>query len=171
MTIENKLDMIKYINDTYNIILPKDYAVNLNSFEFSKFIEVVNPDDTFEVIQKEYHKDFYNSIIDRDIEPRWGYNLLDELVEFNSPYDFFILNLVEILDQQDIGFYEFLLNFIDVLDTDANKFSMLLQVHSMKVLVVKVKRFPRNVGRFPFIENRQQSLIYFLEDVNYNSWL
>ena len=95
---------MEYFNEEYNIILPQKYFSNLKSYEYSKILKV-NDEGCFDTIQKDYFKDFYGSLIDSSVEPRWGENLLDKLELFNSPYDYFILDLEDIASRIDSLIY------------------------------------------------------------------
>jgi hypothetical protein len=164
--------MPKYFNDQYNIITLGEYFNNILSYQYTSFIEI-DDKNYFRKIQKDYFKDFYCAMIDNDVEPRWNENLLDKLVDFNSPYDYLILdseNLESYIKSYDI-FTWLMLDFVYYLDMEkCGKFDFVNSLIRTENInhIVKLKRIPRNIKYFPINAEEIKHNFLFIEEYRYN---
>ena len=143
-----------YYNDEYNIITVGEYFNNILSYQFSNTLEITDK-EYFNTIQKDYFKDFYSSMIDQDIEPKWGENLLDQLVDYNSPYDYLVLDQESLLNLLEESEYQLtLMHILHHIDLDkSKKFDLLYKSIFMgSDYVFKFKRVLRDIKSYP-IEN------------------
>ncbi|QCX00113.1 hypothetical protein FGM00_08350 [Aggregatimonas sangjinii] len=164
--------MPNYFENRYNIITISEYFKNILSYQYSSHIEVCEKNYFIE-IEKDYNKDFYCQMIDNDIEPRWGENLLDKLIDFNSPYDYMILdceNLESYIKLYNV-FTWFILDFVYFLDMqEVDKFEFansLIRYHKTD-FVVKLKRVARNIREYPISKTEVDESFEYMEDYRYD---
>jgi hypothetical protein len=164
--------MPKYFDDRYNIITLEEYVTNILSYQYSETI-VINDKDYFSKIQKDYFKDFYCAMIDNDIEPRWNENLLDKLIDFNSPYDYLILdiaNLEAYIDSYDVFTWVLLdiVNYVDMQDSDKFAFYNSLVMDHDLGFVIKLKRIARNIKYHPINIEDGETHFDYITDYKYD---
>lgn len=164
--------MPNYYNDKYNIITIGEYFNNILSYQFTNTLEIIDK-EYFNVIQKDYFKDFYSSMIDQDIEPKWGENLLDKLVDYNSPFDYLILdrdNIESFLNSYEIMVC-FILDLACYLDMEGNrKFNFVNNVIRVENVdfVVKLKRVARNIKYYPISMDEIENQFDYIELYKYD---
>lgn len=164
--------MTKYINDKYNLISLGEYINNILSYQYSETM-VIEDKDYLSKIEKNYHKDFYCSMIDNDIEPRWNENLLDKLIDFNSPYDYLILdseNIESYIDSYDLFTWVLLdfVNYVDMQESDKFDFFYSLIKDYNLGYVIKLKRIPRNIKYHPIDKEDSETHFCYIEDYKYD---
>lgn len=157
--------MPKYFNNDYNIITIGEYFNNILSYQYYDLIATYDK-NYLSKIQKDYQKDFYCSMIDNDIDPTWNENLIDRLVDFNSPYDYLIIdceNIKSYIQLYDV-FTWFLMDFVEYLDMEeCEKFGFANSlIRTVNVdYIVKLKRIPRNIKYFPInMEDIDDQFLY-----------
>lgn len=164
--------MIKYYNKLYNIISIGEYFKNILSYQFSNILGVSDK-EYFNVIQKDYFKDFYCLMIDNNVEPRWGENLLDKLEDYTSPYDYLIIDRDSI--QSFMDSYELMVWFIlDLgyyLDMEEyHKFEFVNSIIRYENIdyAIKLKRIARNIKMYPVDVKDVENQIDIIELYNYD---
>lgn len=143
--------MANYHNSIYNIILPQEYLKNIYSYNFTKIL-TVKEKDYLNVIQKDFFKDYYCAMIDKGIEEKWGESLLDQIGDFNSPYDYFVIDRDDLENHLEPVLDWFFADLVYDLDMEeSEKFELLYHLLRAvdKDYVIKVERIARNIGRYP----------------------
>lgn len=164
--------MPKYFNDKYNIITIGEYFNNILSYQFSGILEIKDK-EYFSSIQKDYFKDFYCSMIDQDIEPKWGENLLDNLEVYNSPFDYLIIDrdsIQSFLDSYEIMVW-FILDLAYYLDMEEyQKFDFVNSIIRVENIdcAIKLERVARNIKLNPIFSEEIENQFDYIELYNYN---
>lgn len=164
--------MPNYFIEDHNIITFDEYFKNILSYQYSEFIEI-NEKNYLDEIRKDYQKDFFCSMIDNNIEPRWNENLLDKLEEYNSPFDYLIIdceNLQSYIETHDI-FTWLIFDFVINLDMErVDKFHFIHSIIRSNVdFVIKLKRVSRNIKYYPLShDTNAESFLCTTEDYRYD---
>lgn len=164
--------MPDYYNDKYNIITIGEYFNNLLSYQFKDTLEISGK-EYFNAIQKDYFKDFYSSMIDQVIEPKWGENLLDKLEDYNSPNDYLIIDrdsIQSFLESYEIMVW-FVLDLAYYLDMkEYDKFSFINNIIRAENVdcVLKLKRVARNIKYYPISMDEIENQFDYIELYKYD---
>lgn len=164
--------MPNYYNENYNIITIGEYFKNILSYQFVEILEISNK-EYFNIIQKDCSKDFYCSMIDQDIEPKWGENLLDKLEDYNSPFDYLIIDRDSIksyLDSYEIMVW-FILDLGYYLDMEEyhkyNFVNSIIRIENMDY-VIKLERVARNIKLHPIYIKEIENQFDYIEEYKYD---
>jgi anion-transporting ArsA/GET3 family ATPase len=164
--------MPNYYNAKYNIITIGEYLNNLLSYQFSGTLEISDK-DYINNIQKDFLKDFYCSMIDQEIEPKLGENLLDKFEDYNSPFDYIIIDrdsIQSFLDSYEIMVW-FVLDlgeYLDIVEYDKFNFiHSIIRVENMDC-VIKLERVARNIKLHPVYIEELENEFDYIEQYNYD---
>ena len=164
--------MINYYNANYNIIQLRDYMKNIKLYSFDKIIEI-DDKDYLNLIQKDYLKDFYSAMVDRNIETRWNEDLYDQLEFYNSPYDYFVMDIEDLVNHYDdmVLVFSDLVLWLDMEEDEKFKFLYKLLRHSGPDYIIKVHRRARNIGCYPIIDLDLQDDNHWFSNYEYTPYL
>lgn len=142
--------MINYYDANYNIIQLGDYVKNIKQYSFDQLIEI-DDKEYLNVIQKDYLKDFYSAMVDRDIETRWNDDLFDQWESHNSPFDYFVMDIDDLVSHDDdmVKVLSDLVYWLDMKEDEKFKFLYKLLRDGGHDYIIKVRRTARNIGHYP----------------------
>ena len=161
--------MVTYHDPIYNIILPQEYLKNIYSYNFTKIL-TVKEKDYLNVIQKDFFKDYYCAMIDKGIEENWGESLIEQIEDFNSPYDYFVIDRDDMLKYLKPVLDWFLADLVYFLDMgQAEKFDLLYNfLRSVdEDYIIKVQRIARNLGAYPIYDEEIDEMLGMIEGYEY----
>jgi len=161
---------MEYWYKNIDVIHPADYFENMESFSFLKII-IMRDIDSFErAINLDCINDFLKQIVVSNFELLHDEEMLIHYQGDSVPFDYFLLDLKVLDEVSKETTLKFLLDFVSILDTSLNKFKMLNDIYysDSQKIVIKLSRTSRNVGLYPILENKIESLLEQSENYGYD---